>query len=159
MNMRLGQIGLPLLLIVKFFAFGLFSFRHGLVVTALLAFWLRWISFRNLMLQPNPSMWDVINAFVSHTIGFAALFIIFQSEFTIMDTSNPVMDSLFYSVDTVTTNGAGRIYPVTSIAKTIHVINLLDSYFLFITLGYFIIQNIRSSPRGIELFRETPGIE
>lgn len=86
---------------------------------------------------------DIANSVFSHVILFSAICMLLESEYTIMDPSNIFLDSLFYSVDTVTTNGVASVIPKTGIAKLIHVINLIDTYVLFITMGFYIVRNLK----------------
>jgi hypothetical protein len=86
---------------------------------------------------------DIANCFFSHVILFSAICMLLETEYTITDPSNIFLDSLFYSVDTVTTNGVANVIPKTGVAKLIHVINLIDSYVLLITLGFYIVRNLK----------------
>lgn len=80
----------------------------------------------------------------SHIILFAALFIILQADYTITDPTNVFVDSVFYSTDTTTTNGASGITPKTGYTKAVHTFNILDSYLMILTLGSFIYTQIKA---------------
>jgi hypothetical protein len=137
-----AQINLMVVLIASFLAFGTLEWNYGLIVPILLGGYLRWISFRNMFINPRNSYLNVLGAVLSHIVLFSSLFLLIQGDFEILEATTPVLDSLFYNVDTISTNGAVRIYPKTSLSKLFHILNILDSYFLFITLGFFILQNV-----------------
>jgi hypothetical protein len=140
------QLSLILLLPATFLVFGFADWSYGLLIPILLGIYLRWGAFRDMFLKPNPTYRTVFTAFLSHVVLFSSLFLLIKGDFVIMEPSEPVLDSLFYNVDTVTTNGSVRIFPNTGMSKAYHIVNLLDSYLLFITLGFFILRNIKITP-------------
>ena len=81
----------------------------------------------------------------SHIILFAALFIILQTDYSISDPTNVFVDSIYYSTDTTTTNGASGITPTSGYTKAVHTVNILDSYLMILTLGSFIYAKIKMS--------------
>lgn len=70
-------------------------------------------------------------------------FVILESEYTSFEPSGTGVDSLYYSVDTIVTNGGARVVPSTSKTKIIHIINLIDTYILLTTIGFFIVKNVK----------------
>jgi hypothetical protein len=117
--------------------------RGGLVVTILLALWVRWYTLLLVFRSHELTYLDIINSFFSHTIIFSALYMLAPGDYSVPSTTNVFVDSLFYSVDTVTTNGASNIIPSSALSRTFHTVNLLDAYLLLITLGYYIINILR----------------
>lgn len=67
---------------------------------------------------------DVVDSFI------AGLYVLMESEYTSFEPSGTAIDSIYYSLDTIVTNGAGRVIPVTARTKTI---------------GFFIFRNLRIS--------------
>lgn len=138
--------GLPILLGIAFLGFGASNNHPGLIGTVVLALYLRWTSFRNIFLRSTSSLWDVANSFISHTLLFSSLYVLLETEYTVSEPSGTLVDSIYYSIDTVTTNGAARVFPNSERAKIIHIINLLDSYLMLITLGFYIVRNVKGYP-------------
>lgn len=117
--------------------------RAGLVITALLGVWVRAQTLYLVFNKRTLSYTDIVNSFLSHTIVFSALYMLSPNDYSLPSTTNTFVDSLYYSVDTVTTNGASDIRPTTALTRSIYIINLLDAYLLLITLGYYVINLVR----------------
>jgi hypothetical protein len=116
----------------------------GLVLVILLAVYLRAGGLVKMFRDEQMGFSALANTFLQHVIIFAALFIIYMDDYTIIDPTNAMIDSVLYSVDTTTTNGAAGITPSTTATKVTHLVNLLDSYLLLITLGFYVIKNVSS---------------
>ena len=87
---------------------------------------------------------QVATSVISHIVLFASLFIILRSDYTIGDPTNVFVDSIYYSTDTTTTNGASGITPNSGYTKAIHTVNILDSYLMILTLGSFVYAQIKT---------------
>jgi hypothetical protein len=114
----------------------------GLVIVSLVAALLRIEGIRYMFKDRPLGFSSLANTFFLHVILFSSLFIILMDDYTIQDPTNTLMDAVYYSVDTTTTNGASGIVPSSTTTKTFHTINLLDSYLLLITLGFYVIKNV-----------------
>lgn len=75
---------------------------------------------------------------VSHMGVFALVYLIISHKYTNINPTLPTIDALSYAVDTLITNGDSGIRAVDSVSKSIHIINLLDTYLLLATFGYYI---------------------
>lgn len=117
--------------------------RAGLIITILLSLWVRAYTLYLVFRSHQLSYMDVVNSFLSHVVLFSAIYMLSPGDYSISSTTNTFVDSLFYSVDTVTTNGASNIIPMTVLSRFVHIVNLIDSYLLLITLGYYVINLIR----------------
>jgi hypothetical protein len=115
-----------------------------LLLVVLVSGYLRVDGLRRMFRDEKLGFSSLANTFVQHNIEFAALFIIFMDDYTIIDPTNAMVDSILYSVDTTTTNGSSGITPSAKTTKTTHAINLLDSYVLLITLGFYVIKGVSS---------------
>jgi hypothetical protein len=115
-----------------------------LVLVVLLSGYLRIDGLRKMFRDEMLGFSALANTFIQHNIIFASLFIIYMDDYTIIDPTNAMVDSILYSVDTTTTNGSSGITPSTKATKTTHTINLLDSYILLITLGFYVVRNVAS---------------
>jgi hypothetical protein len=118
-----------------------------LVLTAGLCVYTRAKSFWNMFVKNEYDVWDVVNSISSHVLLFSSLYIIFGTEYTRKEPAGDLIDSIYYSMDTLTTNGTGRNLPNTGRTIMIHILNLLDTYLLFITLGFYIINIVKRNPR------------
>lgn len=121
-----------------------------LILTIVSCIYVRVLSFRNMFVRNMYTIWDVVNSVSSHLLLFSSLYIIFGTEYTKEEPVGDFIDSLYYSMDTLTTNGAGRIVPNTGRTIMIHILNLIDTYLLFVTIGFYIVQVVRSSPKILQ---------
>lgn len=112
---------------------------RGLVL-GLIAYgiYLRIISGMQLYSGKGVNNSTAILSVVSHLGVFALGYLIISHKFTITNPTIPTIDALSYAVDTVITNGDSGIHAVDSVSKSIHMINLLDTYLLLATFGYYI---------------------
>ena len=107
-----------------------------------LALLIRVNGLRSMLQNKTMGYLEIGSTIFSHIILFALLFILFRDDYSITDPTNAFVDSFYYSTDTTTTNGASGITPKSGITKSIHVVNILDSYFLILVLGTFILKRI-----------------
>lgn len=119
-----------------------FLMNTSIVILALIALYLRYKGIRSTFQNKTTGFLELGGTVLSHIVLFALLFILFRDDYTIPDPTNVLVDSFFYSTDTTTTNGASGITPKSGITKGFHILNILDSYLLILTLGTFIIRRI-----------------
>lgn len=119
-----------------------FLTKVGLVLIALVGAYLRVQGIGRMIRDEPMGFSSLVNTFLLHVVVFSALFILFEKEYSNTDPTNTFVDSVYYSVDTTTTNGASGITPSSATTKTIHTVNILDSYLLLITLGFYVIKNV-----------------
>lgn len=122
-----------------------YNYTPGIAIVTILAFLLRIKSGYNVFILQKPTLIDVVDSFVSHVVLFAGIYALMESEYTSFEPSGTAIDSIYYSMDTIVTNGAARVIPVTARTKTIHMINLIDTYVLLTTIGFFIFRNLKIS--------------
>jgi hypothetical protein len=144
-------------LLALFIVFSLTSSSPGMTLTVLLATVVRILSLRNMVFRPRFRVWDVVNAVVSHTLLFSSLYILLETEYSSLEPSGTIIDSLYYSMDTLTTNGGARVIPVSGRTKLIHIVNLLDTYLLFVTIGFYLVQYVKSPQAKSLSLDEIPG--
>lgn len=116
-----------------------------LILSASLCLYARILAFRNMFVRNIYSVWDVVNSVSSHIFLFSSLYIIFSSEYIRYEPAGDIIDSLYYSMDTLSTNGTGRNLPSTGRTIMIHILNLIDTYLLFVTIGFYIINIVKQS--------------
>jgi hypothetical protein len=155
--MNVPSQALTPLLIISFILFGSVKSSPGLVITTGLSILVRYLSFRNMFMSRTFSIWDIVNSVSSHILLFSSLYILLESEYTSFESSGELIDSIYYSVDTITTNGGARVIPVSGRTQLIHIVNLLDTYLLFVTIGFFIVQSVKSPQAMLSLSYEIPG--
>lgn len=107
----------------------------GLIVYGI---YLRVISGMNLYGGKKVNNSTAILSVVSHIGVFALGYLIISHKFTNSNPTTPTIDALSYAVDTVITNGDSGIRAVDSVSKSMQIINLLDTYLLLATFGYYI---------------------
>jgi hypothetical protein len=155
--MNLPSQFLTPILIILFVWFGTMKSSPGLIISIILSVLVRGLSFRNMFMNRMFSIWDIVNSVSSHILLFSSLYILLESEYTSFEPSGDLIDSIYYSVDTITTNGGARVIPVSGRSKLIHVVNLLDTYLLFVTIGFYIVQFVKSHQATLSLSYEIPG--
>jgi hypothetical protein len=116
--------------------------RAGLVAVAVAALVARAYTLYMMFRQHVHTYSLLALAFFSHVILFSTLCILFEGEYKITNPSNIFVDSLFYSVDTITTNGVEGVVPKSALSRLIHIANLLDTYILLTTVGFYVMRNI-----------------
>jgi len=116
----------------------------GLWIVVLLTGYIRFTTLQRTF-QGKLDYLQVATSVISHIVLFSSLFIILRSDYTISDPTNVFVDSIYYSTDTTTTNGASGITPKTGSTKVVHTFNILDSYLMILTLGSFIYARIMTT--------------
>jgi hypothetical protein len=130
-------------LFALYIAFSSYRYIPGIILTIGLALLLRLKSIYNTFVLQKPVLIDVVDSFVSHVVFFAGVYILTESDYTSFEPSGSAIDSLYYSIDTITTNGAARVVPTTDPTKIIHMLNLIDTYVLLTTIGFFVVRNLK----------------
>lgn len=120
------------------------AIKLGLVLVSFLAGYVRYETLRKTF-AGDLNLTMALFAVFSHIILFAALFILFNSDYSVDNPTNVFVDSVYYSTDTTTTNGASGIIPSTGYTKMIHTVNILDSLFIILTMGSFIYAALKSN--------------
>lgn len=134
-----------LFLITFFLLFSSLGYIPGIILIGILAFASRIYSVYTIFFTQKPILIDIFESFVSHIILFASVYMLFKTEYTTFEPSGDAVDSLYYSIDTIVTNGAARVIPATTKTISIHLVNLIDSYLLLTTIGFFIVKNLKIS--------------
>ena len=102
--------------------------------------YLRVVSTTHLYSGLEISRSTVILTAVSHIGIFILAYVYLQDRFTVLSPTNAFLDGIQYSLDTVTTYGDGGVTAIDSVGKSVHAINLVDTYLLLASFGYYLFQ-------------------
>lgn len=118
------------------------SYLSRAVVLAVIIYgaYLRYVSTAHLYSGLELSRSTVILTFVSHVGIFILAYIYLQDRFDTSNPTNAFLDGIMYSLDTVTTYGDGGVVATDSVGKSVHAINLIDTYLLLASFGYYFFQ-------------------
>lgn len=114
--------------------------RVVVLLVILYGLYLRIVSTSHLYSGLEISRSTVILTAVSHIGIFILAYIYLQDRFTVLNPTNAFLDGIQYSLDTVTTYGDGGVTAVDSIGKSVHALNLVDTYLLLASFGYYLFQ-------------------
>lgn len=114
--------------------------RLAVLLVVLYGVYLRVISTSHLYSGLEISRSTVILTAMSHIGIFILAYIYLQDRFTVLNPTNAFLDGIQYSLDTVTTYGDGGVTAVDSIGKSVHALNLVDTYLLLASFGYYLFQ-------------------
>lgn len=114
--------------------------RLAVLLVVLYGVYLRVISTSHLYSGLEISRSTVILTAISHIGIFILAYIYLQDRFTVLNPTNAFLDGIQYSLDTVTTYGDGGVTAVDSIGKSVHALNLVDTYLLLASFGYYLFQ-------------------
>lgn len=114
--------------------------RVVVLLVILYGLYLRIVSTSHLYSGLEISRSTVILTAVSHIGIFILAYIYLQDRFTVLNPTNAFLDGIQYSLDTVTAYGDGGVTAVDSIGKSVHALNLVDTYLLLASFGYYLFQ-------------------
>ena len=128
--------------------------RSLLILSVILWGALRYISILSLFRKKGDGrglqLTEIGISILSHSLLFSSLFILFRTNYNIPNSTNPVIDSLYFTSDILSTVGGSDIQPITPLGKCIETIHNLDAYLLLLLIGYEIIYTLRGKEVNTE---------